>query len=770
MSNEIERRTTVQEATVEYRDMGNGEKKPVISGYAAVFNSESRNLGGFVETIHPNAFDDVLAEQPDVIGVFNHDRNLLLGRTGNGSMRLMKDPYGLRYEIMPNENTSVGRDVVQWVKDRTVVGSSFAFAVRRDGGDSWSTDGQRGIRKREVRQIGLLEDVGPVVRPAYDSSSVVVSRRAIEMALGESFRPVQTMANASKRGLKLAQKHENVDSRLLCIAERVASREIVSVEEVSYLSGVYERCIAAKATGWSGSPAWIEWQLAGGDAGEKWIARRASMMNEEYDQMPEQTRADDIEEGDFVSWDGGMGRVEYVMREGSLQGQTATADAPLAVITPYDDNEPEDYLVVVMVSELEKIDEPAADGEVGEERMAGDKSQSTPAPKKDQIKGSDKNKPGSAKNAGGKINLSKAVRAGLQNKVRDHNAAMREDDKPKWSRTTLGQLLSVYRRGSGAYSTSHRPGVSRAAWSMARVNAYLFLLRNGRPKDAKYVSDNDLLPADHPKSTKERSHEVEVEERAVSLKPTAGMAAAAKRGLALHEAGRSGDGLKPETVARAHKIAAREELTPEHVREMRAWFRRHKVDKRPDWAKKGAETPGYTAWQLWGGDAAWRFSEAKVAQMENEMDDRDMDEEGEGMEEQYPGTLSQAFLDLAESQEVIVENNGHWSQDTIDGAHYMAESPFAERGIACANCIFYEGGGGCEIVSGDIDPNGVCKFWIIPEERMSAEDKKPEPAPVEDKPTEDMRAEQDAMDIAIKLAGLKASILRTQLHGAPKDR
>ncbi|NDG19711.1 MAG: hypothetical protein EB117_15790, partial [Betaproteobacteria bacterium] len=66
MIGEVERRTTVQEATVEYRDTGNGEKKAVISGYAAVFNSESRNLGGFVETIHPEAFDEVLATAPDV--------------------------------------------------------------------------------------------------------------------------------------------------------------------------------------------------------------------------------------------------------------------------------------------------------------------------------------------------------------------------------------------------------------------------------------------------------------------------------------------------------------------------------------------------------------------------------------------------------------------------------------------------------------------------------------------------------------------------------
>jgi len=553
MSNEIERRTTVSDATIEYRDMGNGERKPVIAGYAAVFNSESRNLGGFVETIHPNAFDEVLAEGPDVIGVFNHDRNLLLGRTGNGTMKLTKDPYGLRYEITPNENTSIGRDVIEWVKDRTVANSSFAFAIKRDGGDSWSTDGQRGIRKREVRAIGLLEDVGPVVRPAYDTSSVVVSRRAIEMALGESHRPIQTMANAAKRGLKLAQRSENVDSRLLCVAERLANREIVSVEEVLYLAEVYERCLAAKVTGWSGTPAWIEWQLAGGDAGQKWVDRRAA----------------------------------------SAPAETAPS--------------------VDSVTEIPVADAPA------EERAASD----------------------------------------------------------------------------------------------------------------------------------------------VNLTPTAGMAAAAKRGLALHEAGRSGDGLKPETVARAGKIAAREELTPEHVREMRAWFRRHKVDKRPGWSKAGDETPGYTAWMLWGGDAAWRFSEAKVSQMERAAGERDIVEG-----EEYESMLSPANLALAESYEAIAEEYGQFSQND---AHYMTENPFAKDGKKCGNCVFFESEEGrCYIVQGEIAADAVCKLWIIPEERMS-EEKKPEPAAaVDEKAAEDMRAAKQAEEIAVKLANLKATILRTQLHGIQK--
>jgi hypothetical protein len=37
---------------------------------------------------------------------------------------------------------------------------------------------------------------------------------------------------------------------------------------------------------------------------------------------------------------------------------------------------------------------------------------------------------------------------------------------------------------------------------MARVNAFLHLLKSGSPKNSKYTTDNDLLPASHPKSSK----------------------------------------------------------------------------------------------------------------------------------------------------------------------------------------------------------------------------------------------------------------------------
>lgn len=120
----------------------------------------------------------------------------------------------------------------------------------------------------------------------------------------------------------------------------------------------------------------------------------------------------------------------------------------------------------------------------------------TPAPKKDQKKGSKKNKPDSAKDGKGKISFSKEVTAQLQEKVKEHNA------KGKGSKATLGMLKAVYRRGSGAYSTSHAPKMSRHGWAIARVNAFLKLLRTGKPSNSAYTTDNDLLPKGHPKKSK----------------------------------------------------------------------------------------------------------------------------------------------------------------------------------------------------------------------------------------------------------------------------
>ena len=120
----------------------------------------------------------------------------------------------------------------------------------------------------------------------------------------------------------------------------------------------------------------------------------------------------------------------------------------------------------------------------------------TPAPKKDQVKGSDKNKKGSASGSK-KITFDAKTETTLKNKVEEHNK-----NASKGRGATLSMLKAVYRRGAGAFSVSHRPGMTRNQWAMGRVNAFLRLLKSGKPARSAYKQDNDLLPASHPRSTK----------------------------------------------------------------------------------------------------------------------------------------------------------------------------------------------------------------------------------------------------------------------------
>ena len=69
--------------------------------------------------------------------------------------------------------------------------------------------------------------------------------------------------------------------------------------------------------------------------------------------------------------------------------------------------------------------------------------------------------------------------------------------------------------------------------------------------------------------------------------------------------------------------------------------------------------------------------------------------------------------------ESVAETFGKWGPGTdAEGAHYVPASPFADEGLVCSSCVFYEGARGCEVVEvgpEGVDPNGVCKLWIIPD-------------------------------------------------------
>lgn len=143
---------------------------------------------------------------------------------------------------------------------------------------------------------------------------------------------------------------------------------------------------------------------------------------------------------------------------------------------------------------------------IAKKRQGPKSSAQTPSKPDERKKGSSVNKPGSAgtspdakekaKEALNKkdekqlvskaeITFSEKVTNALKEKVKNHNAKHSK-------KVTLGQLKKVYRRGSGAFSSSHRPGQSRAAWSMARVNTFLRMQSGGKVKDSYRRADQDI--------------------------------------------------------------------------------------------------------------------------------------------------------------------------------------------------------------------------------------------------------------------------------------
>lgn len=109
----------------------------------------------------------------------------------------------------------------------------------------------------------------------------------------------------------------------------------------------------------------------------------------------------------------------------------------------------------------------------------------TPAKPEEKKKGSSVNEPGSA---AGAITFSEKVTTSLKNKVKEHNEKSNK-------KVTLGMLKKIYRRGAGAFSTSHRPGQTRGSWAMARVNMFLKMMRGGKVKDSYRKADQDVAKA-----------------------------------------------------------------------------------------------------------------------------------------------------------------------------------------------------------------------------------------------------------------------------------
>lgn len=173
---EIERRAF---RMIEVR-AGDGES-PKIEGVAAVYNQPTviETFGGaFVEVIEPGFFENCL--QDDVRALWNHNTDLVLGRTKSGTLALNDSDAGLAVHIDPPE-TQWGRDAVTSIRRGDVDQMSFAFSVKH-GADEWKESEGRVIRTLKRGACEQLYDVSPVSFPAYPQTSVGVRSKLVQLA------------------------------------------------------------------------------------------------------------------------------------------------------------------------------------------------------------------------------------------------------------------------------------------------------------------------------------------------------------------------------------------------------------------------------------------------------------------------------------------------------------------------------------------------------------------------------------------------------------
>lgn len=171
MSVRIEHRSFALQG-VEVRAADGG---PRIVGYAAVFDKQSVNLGGFTEIIRRGAFTKTLQDGADVRALWNHDSNYVLGRTKSGTLALTEDDTGLRIEVTPPD-TQWARDLMETIRRGDVDQMSFGFRTVRD---KWQSD-ENGVTVRELLEVALY-DISPVTFPAYPDTQVQVRSAITEL-------------------------------------------------------------------------------------------------------------------------------------------------------------------------------------------------------------------------------------------------------------------------------------------------------------------------------------------------------------------------------------------------------------------------------------------------------------------------------------------------------------------------------------------------------------------------------------------------------------
>ena len=364
----------------------------------------------------------------------------------------------------------------------------------------------------ELDDLSGVDAISIVSEPAIEENFMFFSKTQPHMFESYSDYPDGVSNNAS-RGIELNEKVNNKCATQVgkVRAQQLAQKEPISVDTIkrmySYLSRAEEYYDENDNTA-CGTISYLLW---GGLAAKRWSEAKLKELGLFQGDVDVSTLVD------YVNEPSGSLIVKDVYN--TIEEDIEMVDGIVELILKIEDLENRKEIVIDTLRDfaeegvqfdldlfLQRVGVNLFD-EFAEVGPRGGIRESPKAPKSDTPNKDPKGE-GTAEGSASGVRGAKVTEAQektLQKKVDDFNE---KDSNTKNGRATLGALKSVFQRGLGAYNTSHSPNVSSAEqWAYARVNAFLYLLKNGRPENAKYTTDYDLLPKDHPKRVEASSQE-----------------------------------------------------------------------------------------------------------------------------------------------------------------------------------------------------------------------------------------------------------------------
>lgn len=145
-----------------------------VEGYFSVFNEIYEVWDGATESIRPGAFDESIHD--DVRALYNHNTDVVLGRTTNGTLELRQDDKGLWGRIRLNKKDTEAVNVYERIARGDITGCSFGFEIEKEE----RTVNEDGTVHFEIVRVKPLYEVSPCVFPAYEATRIEARGKDIE--------------------------------------------------------------------------------------------------------------------------------------------------------------------------------------------------------------------------------------------------------------------------------------------------------------------------------------------------------------------------------------------------------------------------------------------------------------------------------------------------------------------------------------------------------------------------------------------------------------